>query len=105
MLKATLFVTVQYLVKSGLAQTLQPLVLPLTVVHATGGSLRQLASDLLTNLSRQQSIDEANSTINQTGSTPLIPNSTSEFYSELCATAELFCQLSRCVCVCVCVRA
>ncbi|XP_065912332.1 focadhesin-like isoform X2 [Dysidea avara] len=95
-----LLTQVQYLVKSGLAQTLQPLVLPLTVVHATGGSLRQLAGDLLTNLltnlSRQQSIDEANSTINQTGSTPLIPNSTSEFYSELCATAELFCQLSRC---------
>ena len=83
------------LAESGLAQTLlQPLVLPLTVVHATSGSLRQLASELLNQLTRQQSSDD---TAKQAVNTTLAPTSTTEFYSELCATAELFCQLSRCV--------
>jgi len=85
---------VKCLAESGLAQTLlQPLVLPLTVVHATSGSLRQLASELLNQLTRQQSSDD---TAKQAVNTTLAPTSTTEFYSELCATAELFCQLSRC---------
>lgn len=93
------WLAVQCLVKTDLKQTLlQLLVFPLTVVHVNGGSLRQLASDLLTQLTAKLSNDE---TDKLPSSTRPVPTSTSEFYSELCATAELYCQLSTYVCLCV----
>jgi len=70
---------------------LLPFVFPLTVVLCATktGSSHQMANELLEKISKNCSDSEAAGLAEVT----VVPTSTSEQYSEICATAELYYQL------------